>query len=40
MEKAGFVYTHNGVYHKPDGTEIPARYYLWRAEGAADDTNP
>lgn len=29
MEKAGFVYTHDGVYHKPDGSVIEARYYKY-----------
>ncbi|MDL2325012.1 GNAT family N-acetyltransferase [Ruminococcaceae bacterium OttesenSCG-928-A16] len=27
MEKAGFVYHHDGVYHKPSGEAIPAKYY-------------
>lgn len=31
MEKAGFVYHHEGVYTKFDGTLVPARYYVLRA---------
>lgn len=27
LQKAGFVHTHSGVYHKYDGTEVPAEYY-------------
>lgn len=29
MQKAGFVFDHEGVYHMPDGREIPARYYRY-----------
>lgn len=29
MEKAGFIYTHDGAYHKPDGSAIEARYYKY-----------
>ena len=28
MEKAGFVYHHNTVYHKFDGTPVECRSYL------------
>ena len=28
MEKAGFVYHHNDVYHKFDGTPMECRCYL------------
>ncbi|MGD9560068.1 MAG: GNAT family N-acetyltransferase [Oscillospiraceae bacterium] len=27
MEKAGFVFHHDGVYHKQDGTAVAARHY-------------
>lgn len=29
MQKAGFVYTHDGEYHTFDGTAVPAKYYVW-----------
>ncbi len=29
MEKAGFQYHRDGVYHKLDGTPLPAKYYLY-----------
>ena len=28
MEKAGFVYSFDGVYHRLDGSVVPAKYYL------------
>ena len=31
MEKAGFTYCGDTVYHKPDGTVVPARQYILRA---------
>lgn len=32
MEKAGFVYHHDAVYHKFDGTPVPCRSYLLTRE--------
>ena len=32
MEKAGFVYHHNDVYHKFDGTPVECRCYLLMKE--------
>jgi ribosomal-protein-alanine N-acetyltransferase len=32
MEKAGFVYHHNTVYHKFDGTPVECRSYLLTRE--------
>ena len=32
MEKAGFVYHHNDVYHKFDGTPVECRCYLLTKE--------
>ncbi len=28
MQKAGFRYLRDGVYHKPDGSEVAAKYYI------------
>lgn len=30
MEKAGFVYDHDGVYHRPNGPPVEAKYYRYR----------
>ncbi len=38
MQKAGFVYHHDTVYHKFDGTEVPCRAYLLTREAWADRT--
>ena len=36
MQKAGFVYDHDAVYHKFDGTPVDCHVYrLTRAEWAA-----
>ena len=37
MQKAGFVFCGPTVYHKPDGSEVPALQYILHA--AADKTN-
>lgn len=29
MQKAGFVYSHDGLFHKFNGTPVPAKYYTW-----------
>lgn len=32
MRKCGFRYTHDGIYHKYDGTAVPCRHYLLTKE--------
>ena len=32
MEKAGFVYDHDSVYHRFDGTAVPCRCYALKRE--------
>ncbi len=39
MQKAGFVYEREGVYHRFDGTPVPACYYVYPLPGATPATS-
>ena len=32
LEHNGFVYTHEGAYHRFDGSAVPARYYVYHKD--------